>query len=101
MGAESAKVLAVDQHVRAPAGGGHSAHAHDDDALRQIRRLELGEIQELFSFADSLVRQGLVQNGRVQQKRYRTYFDDALGRVVQRSVPADDYHLAEEIVALA
>ena len=41
MGAEGAKILTIDHQVRAPAGSGHSAHAHDDNALRQIGSAEL------------------------------------------------------------
>ena len=45
MGAKCAEVFAVDHNVRTPSGSGHPAHAHHDHALRQIRRLELREIQ--------------------------------------------------------
>ena len=45
MGAKCAEVLAVDHDIRTPSGGGHSAHAHHDHALRQICRTKFCKIE--------------------------------------------------------
>lgn len=45
MAPQGAEVFKVDLDVRAPAGSGRTAHAHYNHTLRQIRRLELSQIQ--------------------------------------------------------
>ena len=46
MGAQGLEVFLVDLLVRAPARGRGAAHAHDDNALGEIHRTQLGDAKE-------------------------------------------------------